>query len=58
MEEYKPTIPPMVRTITYYVGVLASALLVVVPDYPILVRVAAGIGVLASAFGVAYRPTK
>lgn len=56
--DYKPTVPPIVRTITYYVGVVATAALVVAPDYPLLVRIGAGIGVIASAFGVAYRPTR
>lgn len=57
-EDYRPVIPAPVRTVTYYAGVVAAALLVVVPDYPLLVRIAAGIGVIASAFGVAYRPTR
>lgn len=58
MEDYKPTIPPAVRTVTYYLGVLAAAVIVIFPDQPILARIGAGVALVASSFGVAYRPTR
>lgn len=58
MEDYKPTIPPVVRTATYYAGVAAAAAVVIFPDQPILVRIGAGVALVASSFGVAYRPTR
>lgn len=57
-ENYTPTVPPMVRTVTYYLGVAATAAAFVFPEAPVLVRVGSAIGFVASVFGVAYRPTK
>ena len=67
---YQPTIPPLVRTIVYVIGLVtgfASILAIGLgaifyPDQSTQITAAAGVvgtavGWLASALGVAYRPT-
>lgn len=67
---YTPTIPPVVRTVTYYAGVAIAFLAFVVSGTAALLMedplavvgisglIGTGFGLVASSFGVAYRPTK
>ena len=56
--EYKPIIPPIVRTVVYYLGVAAGAVGIILVGNPTVARVALAIGFIAGSLGVAYRPTK
>jgi len=55
---YKPDIPEWLRSLTYFIGVGATAAGLIFPDLPVLGRIALAIGFVASVFGVAYRPTR
>lgn len=70
MTEYKPAIPPIVRTVVYAVGLVVGFLAVLItgvaavwwPDYTVQVIATAGAVTAATSFlagslGVAYRPT-
>jgi len=56
--EYKPVIPAVVRTATYYAGVAAGAAGFIFIDEQWVARAALAIGFIAASFGVAYRPTR
>ena len=55
---FKPKVPTIVRTITYYAGVAAAAVGLVLVDNATVARVALAIGFVAGSLGVAYRPTR
>jgi len=55
---YKPKVPMIVRTVTYYAGVAAAAVGLVLVDNATVARVALAIGFVAGSLGVAYRPTR
>jgi len=69
-ENYKPTVPTVVRTATYYIGVAITFLSFIVSGIAALVMVdplvvigtsgliGTGFGLVTASFGVAYRPTK
>lgn len=68
-DEYTPVFSPRVRTVVYIVGVVVSALAFILlglageVGWPHWVSTLAGLigtayGVVASGFGVAYRPTR
>ena len=69
-DDYKPTIPAAVRTVTYYLGVaitffafVVSGTAALVMEDPLVVvgvsgLIGTGFGLVAASLGVAYRPTK
>lgn len=58
VQDYAPKVPWWLRDATYYAGIGVSAAMLVFPEYPLLVRIGAGITLVGNSFAKAYRREK